>query len=91
MTLLTLKRKCHFLNITESPAFVRSPECNGIIERFHRTLEDELLSFTQFDTLEEASILSDEFIDRYNNEWIIERHGYMSPVEYKNKFSLKCA
>jgi len=85
------KKEMSFLNIVESPAFVRSPECNGIIERFHRTLEDELLSFTQFDTLKEARPLISEFIERYNNDWIIERHGYLSPVEYKNKISLKSA
>jgi len=85
------KKEMDFLKIIESPAFVRSPECNGIIERFHRTLEDELLSFTQFDTLEEARPLISEFIERYNKDWIIERHGYMSPVEYKNKISLKSA
>ena len=88
------KKEMKFLRIEESPAFVRSPECNGIIERFHRTLEDELLSFTQFETLEDAKILIEEFIGRYNNHWIIERHGYLSPIEYKKKLkkiSLKSA
>lgn len=85
------KTEMAFLKLIESPAFVRSPECNGIIERFHRTLEDELLSFTQFDSLEEARPIISEFIDRYNSDWIIERHGYMSPIEYKNKISLKSA
>lgn len=32
-----------FLGLTSSPAFVRQPEGNGCIERFFRTLEEELL------------------------------------------------
>jgi len=32
-----------YLGLMHSPAFVRSPECNGIIERFNRTLEEQVL------------------------------------------------
>jgi putative transposase len=32
-----------FLGIASSPAFVREPEGNGCIERFFRTLKEQLL------------------------------------------------
>jgi len=83
-----------FLGLKPSPAFVRSPECNGIIERFHRTLQEQVFDMHQFRNLEEARRAIAEFIERYNHQWIIERLGYLSPVEYKNQHQnnfLKCA
>lgn len=83
-----------FLGLKPSPAFVRSPECNGIIERFHRTLQEQVFDIHQFRNLEEARRAIAEFIERYNHQWIIERLGYLSPVEYKNQHQnnfLKCA
>jgi putative transposase len=80
-----------FLGLKHSPAFVRSPECNGIIERFHRTLQEQVFDLYQFRNLEEARRVIGDFIERYNNEWILERLGYRSPVEYrKDQESKKC-
>jgi putative transposase len=79
------QKELKFLDIKHSPAFVRSPECNGVIERFHRTLEEQVFSIYQFKTLEEASIKIEEFIKNFNDNWLIGRHGYCSPVEYKKK------
>lgn len=36
------QKELKFLGLIYSPAFVRSPECNGIIERFHRTLNEQV-------------------------------------------------
>jgi hypothetical protein len=41
-----------FLGIASSPAFVRGPEGNGCIERFFRTLKQQLLWVRDFTTLE---------------------------------------
>ena len=79
------QREIKFLGLKYSPAFVRSPECNGIIERFHRTIEEQIFSVHQFMNLEEARKVISEFIERYNNCWIIQRLGYLSPVEYRKK------
>lgn len=32
-----------FLGMQSSPSFVRQPECNGCVERFIRTLKEQLL------------------------------------------------
>ena len=37
-----------FLGIEPSPAFVRQPEGNGCIERFFRTLKEQLLWIRRF-------------------------------------------
>lgn len=83
-----------FLGIAHSPAFVRSPECNGIIERFNRTLQEQVFDLHCFETIDEARVVIAKFIDDYNRFWIIERLGYRSPFEYKNdqnNLLLKCA
>jgi transposase InsO family protein len=70
-----------WLGITISPSYVGEPECNGVIERFMRTLKEQCLYLHRFQTLEEARTVIAEFIDRYNREWLIERLGYRTPAE----------
>jgi len=61
-------------------SYVGEPECNGIIERFMRTLKEECLYLHDFATLEEARRVLGEFITRYNTQWLIERHGHRPPA-----------
>ncbi len=69
-----------FLGITASPAFVREPEGNGVAERFIRTLKEQLLWVRTFETVEELRVALLEFKDRYNREWLCERHGHQPPA-----------
>lgn len=69
-----------FLGITASPAFVREPEGNGVAERFIRTLKEQLLWVRPFDTVEELRVALLDFKDRYNREWLCERHGHQTPA-----------
>jgi len=75
-----------FLGLGMSKAYVRSPECNGIIERFHRTLEEELLQIKPFNSIEEAQTEIADFIDKYNTHWILHRLDHYSPMDYKQKY-----
>lgn len=74
------------LGIEVSHTWSRSPESNGIIERFHRTIDEQLFSLLDFETLEDADKAIGEFIERYNGEWILERLGYLSPNEALHAF-----
>lgn len=78
------QREIKFLGFNYSPAFVRSPECNGIIERFHRTIKEQIFDIYIFKNLDEARKIIGDFIERYNHEWILHRLNFMSPIEYKN-------
>lgn len=75
-----------FLGLEYSPAFVRSPECNGIIERFHRTLNEQVFAGKQFESIDQAKIDIQDFIDHYNEKWILHRLGLKSPNQYKKEF-----
>ncbi len=43
-----------WLGIRSTPAYVGEPECNGVAERFIRTLKEECICLHHFETLEEA-------------------------------------
>jgi transposase InsO family protein len=78
-----------FLGIESSPAFVRQPEGNGCIERFFRTLKEQLLWVRRFRNLEELRAALAEFRDRYNHHWILQRLKYRTPAEARRDFQLE--
>jgi len=69
-----------FLGITPSPAFVREPEGNGVAERAFRTLKEQCLYLHRFQTLEDARQVIRDFVERYNEQWLIARLGYRPPA-----------
>lgn len=79
------QKELKFLGLQYSPAFVRSPQCNGIIERFHRTLDEQVFDLYVFESLEEARQIIGQFIQGYNRHWLIHRLGLISPLEYREK------
>jgi transposase InsO family protein len=80
-----------FLGMTSSPAFVRQPEGNGCIERFFRTLKEQLLWVRHFSTIEELRQALLAFKETYNREWLIARLGYRSPAQVRQAFAIKPA
>ena len=72
-----------FLGIESSPAFVREPEGNGCVERFIRTLKENLLWVRRFATIEDLRQALLEFQRLYNQSWIVERHGYHTPAQVR--------
>jgi putative transposase len=74
-----------FLGITSSPAFVREPEGNGCAERFIRTLKENLLWLTTFDTVEELRLALHAFQRQYHVTWLIGRHGYKTPAQVRQE------
>lgn len=77
------QREMKYLGLDLSPAFVRSPQCNGIIERFHRTLQEQVFDVHVFTSLDEARRAIAKFIEDYNAFWLLERHGHRSPLEVR--------
>src|SRR3954468_11387973 len=77
------QRELAFLGIASSPAFVRAPEGNGCAERFIRTLKENLLWIRTFETIEELRQALLEFRETYNTNWLIERHGFVSPAAFR--------
>jgi putative transposase len=70
-----------WLGITISPSYVGEPECNGVIERFMRTLKEQCIYLHRFQSLAEARRIIEGFIHRYNTQWLIERLGHRTPAQ----------
>ena len=65
--------------LVASPAFVRQPEGNGCIERFFRTLKEQLLGLRHFTDVEDWQQALRTFKETYNQQWLIERLGFRDP------------
>lgn len=79
------QKEIRFLGMDSSPAFVRQPEGNGCIERFFRTLKEQLLWVRRFNDLEELCQALVAFRDTYNRHWLIERLGFKPPRQVRQE------
>lgn len=77
-------RELLFLGIHKSSAYIRSPQCNGVIERFHRTLKEQLIDIHSVEDIDRAREKVNTFIKQYNEYWMLHRLGLQSPLEYKS-------
>lgn len=75
----------HFLNqlrywgISPSFAFIEQPQTNGVAERFNRTLKEQVIHGRIFHTLEEVRLAVADFVELYNDQWLVEKNGFKSP------------
>ena len=70
-----------FWGMTPSYAFVGEPETNGVVERFFRTLKEQIVHGRIYQTTDEVRDAVRDFIARYNAEWLIEKNGLRSPID----------
>ena len=68
-----------FLGIRSTFAFVAEPECNGVAERFIRTLEEQLLWVETLASVETLNKALHRFRQLYNDAWLIQKHGHRTP------------
>ena len=80
-----------YLGIRQSPSFVGEPQCNGIIERFMRTLKEQCLWLHRFEDLEQATHEIAAFIERYNTQWLIERLDHRTPRQAREEMLAQAA
>lgn len=69
------------LGIQDSFGLVRQPETNGVAERFHRTLKEQAINGRVFKTVGEVREAVRQFVNTYNEQWLVEKLGYQSPLE----------
>ena len=85
------QKELRFLGIHSSPGFVREPECNGVSERFVKTLKEQLLWVQHFESIEQLRTALLAFKDRYNHGWLVQRHGYRTPVAVRAELLARAA
>src|SRR5438309_4663843 len=76
-----LHNQIRFWGMTPSYAFIGEPETNGVIERFFRTLKEQIVHGRIYQTIDQVRDAVRDFVARYNAEWLIEKHGLRSPSD----------
>jgi len=77
-----------YWGIKPSYAFVSEPQTNGVVERFNRTLKEQVILGRIFRNLEEVRTVVTEFRDRYNRHWRLEKTGFLSPLEVRQSYAI---
>ena len=54
-------------------------------------LKEECLYLHDFDNLEQARHEIGQFMECYNHQWLLERHGYLTPVQARVELIRKAA
>jgi putative transposase len=64
-----------------------SPEQNGMIERWFKTLKEECIWLYRFESRDHAFEVIGKWIDRYHSERPHSALGYLTPVEFRAKLA----
>lgn len=64
---------------------IKHPQTQGKIERFHRTLKNELLQYNTFENIEDANFKMQKWRDKYNNIRPHEALNMLTPSEVYTK------
>jgi putative transposase len=73
-------KACHHLGIEQIFTSYNNPKGNAETERMMRTLKEELLWLMEWDSLKQAEIALEIWINSYNKTYLHSAHGYRPPV-----------
>ncbi len=76
-----------FWGIHPSYAFVAEPQGNGVVERFNRTLKEQVIHGRVYRNLDELREAVRQFVDRYNAQWLVEKNGFLSPNQAREQWN----
>jgi putative transposase len=79
---------CRFYRLKQEYIMPYTPEQNGVIERFFRSLKEECVWQDNFESFSEASEKVTGWIRWYNQERSHQALGYKSPAEFRRRWLL---
>lgn len=80
------RNQLKFWGIKISYGFVQEPETNGVVERFNRTVKEQVIHGRIFKNLEEVRECIGKFVEQYNQFWLLEKMGYQSPLQAREAY-----
>ena len=75
-----------FHGFTPSFAFVGEPETNGVVERFNRTLKEQIIHGRTYLNRTELAAAVATFVDTCNRAWRLEKLHFKSPLEARRDY-----
>ena len=75
-----------FHGFTPSFAFVGEPETNGGVERFNRTLKEQIIHGRTYRNRAELAAAVATFVATYNRAWRLEKLRFKSPLEARRDY-----
>jgi transposase InsO family protein len=80
------QKQIRYWGIAPSFSFVAEPQTNGVAERFIRTMKEQAIYGRVFKNVEEVRAAVAAFVETYNNEWRLEKLGFMTPREARETY-----
>ncbi len=68
-----------FHGFVPSFALPGEPQTNGVVERFHRTLKEQIIHGRSSQNLAQLRAAVAAFVPLYNHHWRLEKLHYQSP------------
>ena len=68
-----------FWGVEASYSFIEQPQTNGVAERFFHALKEQIVYGRVYRTVAEVRDAVDTFVDLYNDQWLPEKNGFVSP------------
>ena len=68
-------------------ALLGEPQTNGVVERFHRTLKQQIIHGRTFQNIAQLRAALASFVHLYNHHWRLEKLHYQSPIQARLAFS----
>ncbi len=75
------RNEARYWGLELSFGYVAEPQTNGVAERFNRTLKEQVIYGRVFRNVEELRAAVNDFIAKYNDQWLVEKNGFRSPNE----------
>lgn len=70
-----------WLGMSDEPTYPGEPEGNGCAERWIRTLKEQCLWAQLHNDIDDLRQAVADFVELYNTQWLIQRHGHHTPKE----------
>ena len=75
-----------FHGFVPSFALPGEPETNGVVERFHRTLKEQIIHGRTYQNLPQLRTAVAAFVHSYNHHWLLEKLRFQSPIQARLAF-----